>query len=237
MRPALKYLLFFFLMATIFSCHRDEGPAPDLGYGYFPDAVGKYVIYDVDSFVQDDPAGIDTVYKMQVKEMVESIYNDNQNRPTMRIERYKKFYNPSVPYSAMNWTFKDVWSANVTKTTAEKVEEGVRFVKLIFPVKESATWNGNAQNTLGQQDYKYIDVDMFTTVGASSFDSTLTVLQTDKENLIEKQYYQEMYARNTWMIYKKIIDVKSKTITGANIMNRITSGLICTMVYNSSGYQ
>ena len=46
-----------------FSCKKKDELPPDLGYNYFPNKVGKYVIYDVDSFYYNDfnvPLTIDT---------------------------------------------------------------------------------------------------------------------------------------------------------------------------------
>jgi hypothetical protein len=54
----------------------------------------------------------------------------------------------------MPWTVKDVW--NYTKQNYSR-SGGRRcsFHEIIFPVKEDATWNGNANNTLGEWEYEY----------------------------------------------------------------------------------
>ena len=80
----------------LFSCKKNNDAAPDMGYYYFPNQVGKYVVYDVDS-IYYDPFLMNPVthitppaeYKFQIKEKIESIYTDNQNRPTIKIIRYK----------------------------------------------------------------------------------------------------------------------------------------------------
>lgn len=213
-----KYFLFTITFLITFSCKKDKDPAPDLGYGYFPDAVGKYVIYDADSLIKEDGTSIkDTVYKFQIKEVIESVFYDNQSRPTLRIVRYKKNYNPTVPYSAMNWVLKDVWTANRTAATAEKVEEGVRFVKLIFPVKEGAEWNGNAQNNWAPCQYTYeawnyniISVNQSETVNGLNFDSVVTVQQININNFVDTKYSIEKYAKNVGLVYKQMILLKKQ---------------------------
>jgi len=117
----MKRIIALFLISSIFtfglfSCKKDKAPAPDMGYNYFPNQVGKYVVYDVDSFYYDNniptinynnnftTAKIDT-FKFQVKEKIQSIFTDNQNRPTIRLERYRKYYNPTTPYSSLLWGF------------------------------------------------------------------------------------------------------------------------------------
>ncbi len=236
MRSIGTYGIVLFMMAVT-GCKKEKNNLPDAGYSYFPDQPGTYVVYDVDSVVYDDFNNTVDTFRFQIKETIQSIYQDNSGRPTMRIERYKRKYNKNIAYNLIPWVLVDVWAANRTNTAAEKVEENIRYTKLAFVVQKEKKWNGNAQNTLGPQDYEYTDVDVPLSIGGASFDSTLTVLQQDHENLIEKQYYAESYARNTGMIYKKIIDVTSNTINSQYIMDRITSGLIYTMIYNSSGHQ
>ncbi len=138
----MKSLRHLFLLAVIFaaaisSCKKDAASKPDLGYNYFPGQVGRYIVYNVDSTFYDDFADSSRNYKFQLKEKIQSVFTDNQNRPAIRLERYVKYYNPAIAYSSMPWQLRNVWVENITATTAEKVEENIRFVKLAFPVKEN----------------------------------------------------------------------------------------------------
>jgi hypothetical protein len=204
-------LISLFLIALV-SCKKDT-QVLDVGYEYFPETIGKYVIYEGDSIIYDEEGNAphDTI-RFQVKEVIESIYTDNQGRPTMRIERYKKMYNDTLPYNNMPWILSDVWAANRTSTTAERVEENVRFIKLIFPVKEDQSWNGNAQNTLEEWPYEITSAHESETVNNLSFDSVAVVLQNDDENLVERKYGVEKYARDIGLIYKEylVLDKQKK---------------------------
>lgn len=249
MKPTFTGILLLTILASgIFSCKKD-GKVPDMGYNYFPDKPGRYVVYDVDSFFYDDFTGnIDTT-KFRLKEKIESIFTDNQGRPAIRLERYVKYYNDTIPYSDMNWTLRDVWMENKTKTTAEKVEENTRYIKLAFPVKESQRWDGNAQNTLGEETYEYYFYDQARVIGPMLFDSVLQVNQHDETNLIAKKYYIEKYARNVGLVYKQVIDIASQppdysppyeseslyVFYQQPIMNRVTSGVFYTITFNSAG--
>jgi len=240
-----KYLFYIGIISlALISCSRDEGPTPDFGYNYFPEQQGAFIVYDVDSIYYDEFNNSVDTFKFQLKEKVESFFYDNENRKTMRIERYIKNFNPSIPYSSMPWTLKNIWMANKTTKTAEKVEENIRYIKLVFPVKDAQVWNGNAQNTLDQWNYMYAFIDRKRTIGNTTFDSVLQVTQFDdkQQNLVQHQYYIELYARNIGLIYKRVIDVKSQpgspippNFFQTPIMQRITSGLQYTMTYNSSG--
>ena len=172
----IKYIfLFSFLSAiSLYSCKKDKPTetTQDFGYNYFPDEVGNYIIYTVDSIHYDDAGNFphDTT-RYLLMEKNESIFYDNTNRPTVRMERYKKYYNDSIPYDAMQWVLTDVWTANKTTTTLEKKEENIIFLKLIFPVKLGKIWNGNSYNSLSPQDYEIISADQPDIMNSISFDS------------------------------------------------------------------
>ncbi|MCE3279960.1 MAG: hypothetical protein K0S44_2151 [Bacteroidetes bacterium] len=248
-------MFFSILFCGISSCSKDPGPNPDLGYNYFPDQVGRYVVYTVDSFYYDasaNPPIIDTI-KFQIKEKIQSVYTDNEGRPTMRLERYIKYYDPLVPYSNMSWTLKDVWSQNKTLRTAEKVEENLRYIKLAFPIKEAQEWNGNAQNSQDAQNYFYAFFDQARTIGNIKFDSVLQVTQQNESSLVHLKYNEEKYARNVGLIYKRGINIESQPPSSWNslpfgsdsltlffdklILTRITSGTQYTMTVNSYGIE
>ena len=181
---------------VFFSCKHEKDSPRDVGYGYFPTNPGHWVLYAVDSTHYDSFAHTKTFYHYLIKELIESTFMDNQNRPTQRIERYET-------YDTLPTYLKDVWVSNLTSTSAEKVEENIRYVKLIFPVADGQTWNGNAYNTLGQQDYKYDNVFAPYSINGLSFDSTVTVIQDKDTNMVTVKDESEIYAKNVGMIYKK----------------------------------
>ncbi len=219
----LTSLLFLVILFSVgfFSCKKDPDKAPDMGYNYFPDQVGRFVVYDVDSIYYDEN-NIDAAthiapsieFKFQVKEKIESIYTDNQNRPTIRLERYVKYFDGNVPYSQMPWIFRNVWAENKTATTAEKVEENIRYIRLSFPVKASQTWNGNAQNTQDAINYSYSSIDQPLNLGLLAFDSVMQVTQQDETTLISKKYSIEKYCRKVGLIYKEYLNIESQPPSG-----------------------
>ena len=171
MRQIIILLFLLVVIASgIFSCKKD-GKVPNMGYNYFPDKQGMYVVYDVDSFYYDDFNDVVDTTKFLLKEKIESIYTDNQGRPTIRLERYVKYYDTLVPYSSMPWTLRDIWAENKTASTTEKVEENQRYIKLAFPVKEAQTWDGNAQNNLGADNYSYYFYDQARNIGPGQIEA------------------------------------------------------------------
>ena len=183
----------------IVSCKKDDPVKVDLGYGYFPVEVGSWIIYDVDSTVWNDfeVPSIVTNYQYQIREVIESVFVDAEGREVLRLERYKR--NGETD----SWVIKDVWTVNRTVTTAEKVEENERFIKLTFPVRLAIIWDGNAANSQDEWDYQYTEVDAARTIGGIMFDSTLTVAQQDFNTWVTYDFFEEYYARNVGMVYKK----------------------------------
>jgi hypothetical protein len=89
----------------------------------------------------------------------------------------------------------------------EKVEEDVRFIKLIFPVKDAREWNVNALNSLGSRTYTYENAHKAYTNGTLNFDSTVTVRNIDPENLVSEYRNTEMFATNVGLVYKNEVNV------------------------------
>jgi hypothetical protein len=204
-------VLFSVILIVAVSCKKEKSQGVNFEYNYFPNTVGKYVIYDVDSiYCSSFDYKIDTI-RYQLKEIIQSIFLDNSGRPTQRIARYIKPYNDSAA-----WTLRNVWTANLATTDAERVENNVRYVKLIFPVVLNSSWNGNAFNTLGSANYNYTTVDQPKAIGTSYFDSVLTVSQINSATLISDSLYVEQYAKNVGLVYKEVIAVND---TSSSIQN------------------
>lgn len=239
----LNHIIVFVAFFAFISCKKNKTEdIPDVGYAYAPTQIGKYVVYDVDSAYYDDFKMDTTYYKYRIKEKLEETFTDNQGREAIKLLRYIKKYNPNVSYDNIPWTVKDVWNYTKTATTLEVVEEDVRFTKLIFPITDGATWNGNAQNTLGEWEYKYNYFDRTETINGTTFENVLFVEQKDdkSKNAIRRQYYVEKYAKNIGLVYREIKDLYSNTIkvVGGVIVpveQRIEKGVIYKLTYVTHG--
>jgi hypothetical protein len=231
-----QYYCVFAILVLFFSCKKDTTiPPPDLGYNYYPGTIKSYIIYDVDSIVYDQVKGDTLKFKFQIKEVMDSLITDNQNRPTIKLIRYKKIYSPTTPYSAMIWTLQDVWVANITKTDVEVVEENIRYTKLAFPARNGLSWNGTVHADTTECDYSYTTFDSPLTLNGNPFSKTLTVMQHLDTNALYYQNYYEQYARNVGLIYKQIVNYNYlQDVNGAH-RGKIIGGLYYVMTVNSYG--
>jgi hypothetical protein len=193
-------MILFFMLS---SCKKDEvihtdGPS----YWYAPTDTGQWILYDVDSTYYSvfttPPA---THYSFQILERIDSTYIDNQGRPTQRLERYRRD-SVNAP-----WSEPSAWSATLTLSAYERVEENIRYVKLGFPINLNTRWNGNAYNTGNYDEYYYDDVHAEYYHGTFYFDSTLIVQRGQPPNAIERKNGKEVFANHVGMIYKEYYDL------------------------------
>ena len=196
-------------LLALCACIKKEVPANEslLGLEYYPTEQGKFVIYDVDSTVYID-LPIDTlVYKYRIKEKLADSFTDNEGNPAIRLERYIKMYDPNKSYDSIPWTIKEVWMVNADKRSVQVLERSVRYTKLIFPIQEKASWNGNAKNTIGEWDYIYDYIDRKETINGKTLDIVLQVKQKELRTQISLEKYYEKYAKGIGLVYREIVDV------------------------------
>jgi len=192
-------------LLNLLSCKKQtESISVDLGYEYFPNTIGNYVIYQVDSLYYNDFTSTIDTFNFQMKEKITENFNDLSQRVTQRIER---FYRKN---ESDDWLLKDVWFANRTANSAEKVEENIRFVKIIFPLKLNNIWNGNRFNNLGEQNYSLSKLHEKFNLDNLKFDSIVYITQENDSNLIEKKIAYEVYAKHIGLVYKKQINIFDK---------------------------
>ncbi|MBS1647559.1 MAG: hypothetical protein JST67_09490 [Bacteroidetes bacterium] len=190
--------LIAFCLGFILSCKKDVvATPPDLGYNYYPGTIKSYIIYDVDSIIYRQVQGDTLSFHFQIKEVMDSLITDNQNRPTIKIIRYKR------QYSSPNWILQRVWVANKNTTDVEVVEENIRYTKLAFPAGAGKQWNGLAwADSTPVQNYIYANYDVPLTLNGNYFSKSLTVNQLYAGNKLYYQNFYEQYARGVGLICK-----------------------------------
>ena len=233
------------LLFLLAGCKGEDPITIDFKYDYYPLEIGHWISYDVDSITYDDfttPVTVDTA-SFQVREYVESIYMDLDNRETYRIE--KQIRNNS----AQNWIIDDAFQVNLLPTNLQKVEYDFRYIKLIFPPRANETWDGNLYiDVIDNPQYEYLDRDRYDweyvyesvdepfEINGFSFDSTLTVIQIDDENAFEKKYSKEIYAKHVGMIYREFIILETQLPpTGVPFEERAELGFIIRYTINDYG--
>lgn len=192
---------------------------------YQPLEIGAWWIYDVDSITYNDftdPVTVDTI-KFQLKEEITDTFTDQAGDFNYRLERFKKFYNDSVPYSSLSWKVSDIWFISEKGKNIERVEENNRYVSLQNPVRSATIWNGNAFNFKESWDYNYQKLEK----PYGNFANTITVNQLQEDNLvIIYQLYEEVFAKGVGMVNRTRIDVESQDLSDPTIpvLDRVEKG-------------
>ncbi len=181
---------------------------PSLSMNYFPTERGLYIEYEVDStyHAENDNNNDDSVYSYHfyLKDVIDSAYIDLAGMVNQIVLRYR------TSDLALPWSLTDVWTQNLSASSAYRTEDNIKFHKLAFPISDNTTWNINDANTLTEEfafyDY-FHEADNFNGI---NFDSTLSVIQVDENNYVETIYGNEKYAAGVGLIYLERKDLGKK---------------------------
>lgn len=194
----MKKILFILIPLFFFTfCKKKEkAEAVNFHYDYMPTNIGQWNEYEVTEIIHTS-TGVHDTNNYYLREIVTEEITPNK----YRLERFWK------NDLSDNWTIKDVWTREKTNSIFQQTEENVNYTKLIFPIKANQYWNGNAYNSQEELNYEYDLVHQAYTLDNLNFDSTVTVIQLDNVNAIEYQKAEEVFAKNTGLIYKSNKDL------------------------------
>jgi len=196
--PVITCVLVLSLLFSSCSKKEVDYEAIDLGYDYFPNLVGSYVIYEIDSTYY----GIqEQSFNYQIKEVLAEGFLDDAGEPAVRVERYRR------NFSAQPWILAYTWTQKRTGTTAERVENNQRYIKLEFPIEEGGTWYSNAYNSQPAWLSIYKNVNKSIDIGLLEFGESLMVEQRNVVNLVDQEIFYEVFAKGVGMILKRNTDV------------------------------
>jgi hypothetical protein len=196
---------------------------------YLPLQVGKYITYRLDSTVFTNFGTVTVVNSYQEKHVIDSKFIDASGRGSYRIFRFLRDTAGNKP-----WAPAGTYSITPTDNTIEVIENNLRFVKLVMPIKQDNTWKGNHylpddafvslytfNNDFGMQDwdYNYSSIDKSLAVKGKTYNNVLTVdVIDDVFNANESNasvlnpgvigyvnHLQDNYAKGIGLIYQEFI--------------------------------
>lgn len=185
------------LLLFLASC--DSTVDPDLlepGYAFFPTEPGSYREYAVVEINYRNTGEIDTLRFLLREEtgQPDTIAGD-VIFPLRRLSRAD---------STVTWELDSVWSFRRTATQAVQTENNQPFVKLVFPVEEGKTWDGNAFNTRDAEQYEMVNLNQGFNQNSLSFARTVTVIQDDLNDPITGQNLRsEIFAENVGLVTRE----------------------------------
>lgn len=189
------------LLAVLPGCESDDAIPPDAGARYFPIGRGVYQIYTVEEVHYAGAASpLKLTYEL-LTEVVDS-FPSAGGTYTYVIHRSKRVMNSE------DWQLLDTWSVRRDGNSIILSEGNTAYVKLRFPLKEGNTWNGNAFNSLGEDQYTLRHVRQPFQANDFSFSSTVTVEQEfNEDRIVFRDERKEVYAEDVGLVYREIVQL------------------------------
>ena len=197
MKKQNNFIILFLIIIS--SCKPINYVNEDYHSKYFPIGLNQEKEFLVTN-INHSSFGKDTV-TYYLKEVISEKFLNLEGDSAYRIERFWK------TDSIDNYEIKDIWVANKSLNFAQLVEENIRFTKLIFPFDVNVVWDGNAFNNQQSQEYRIESINIPYNVNGLSFDSSITVIQNYKSNLLEYENSKEIYVIGVGLVYKEEIEV------------------------------
>ena len=201
----MKKQLFFLVILTLcLCCKKNTDSVPELtGKDYFPTDSGRYWIYAIHEIKYNSDT-IDTTYQRK-----DIIFDAFTYQNTTIYELYR-FYKPN---NVSDWALQpdSVWSFTINQNQITSKESNVEFVRLVFPLSNGETWNGNAKNIALRDDYTVSNFNKPYTVGLFYFPQTVNIIEEHSLNIVYKDYRNRIYAKNIGLVYKNYEQLNFKT--------------------------
>ncbi|MEZ5043512.1 MAG: hypothetical protein R2828_26685 [Saprospiraceae bacterium] len=215
MKQAIPLLLSLSFLLHL-SCNKREIETPntDFGYDYYPLNVGQFWEYTVDSIIYRPAIGgirKDTFHSF-LREIVVDTFRDNTQLLNFRVEQFTR-RSADLP-----WQIRNVFTMARDEINAFRVEDNLRFVKMVFPVKVDKHWSGtNYFDELTEVVVGGNKLEMFkgwestimsdsetVQTGGLGFDAVLKIQIADFNSFIESREGVEYYAKNVGLVSRSI---------------------------------
>ena len=204
---------------------------------YFPVNLGQMHVYQVDSVEYDEAVSgtITFVSTTFVRERLIDTFSDLENRMSYKLERAER-KSETDP-----WKVTDIWVLTKTDKRVERVEENLRYIKMVFPFDQGTVWDGHSlmddEVTIeirGEElelfkswdDYYVESIEAKSVLGIE-YNDVAKIVHAASENVIELRESTEYYAPNIGLIEKRmrILDTQN-TDTAFSFEDRAEKGFI-----------
>ncbi len=218
----------FVLLTMLFSCNKTKTVSGDPTKNYFPIRLGAYVSYEVDSTIYMSDSCKQYETRTQVKYAIDDTFRDAQNRLSYIMNVYTRWNDltPWASHGTILITPDTIYPtilpppAGVPTSCILMNQDGNTIQKMVFPMQEGITWDGNqfvnyldgTNNYLKNWMYTYENVGKNYNNGKINFEKTATVLETDQsvnyphlDSAVSayRIYSKSVYGYNVGMIYRE----------------------------------
>lgn len=191
-----KFLVF---SALAVACEDREPITGTSSDTWFPLQTGFYQIYAVAGKLYAPGQPEPDLFQYELMTEVVDSFPSGQDEYTFVIHRSERGAESSP------WEPLDTWSVRTDDHQVVVAEGNMSYVKLTFPVREHSRWNGNAFNTLGDDEYEMQGIGEPMQLNGMTFERTLTVEQERNEDMIVfMDVRNEVYASGAGLVYMEV---------------------------------
>jgi hypothetical protein len=222
----MRHIFLLLVFWSFASCTREveTGQQPELEAErlteLMPLQTGKYITYRLDSLVFTALGTKSEIRGFAVKYLIDTIFKDNLGQNSYRVLRF-------INDSLASGTWQPAGTGYITPypDRIETVEDNLRTIALVKPVREGTAWKGNLHLSSNPYGLSFTDMQqwVFTygaegpeTIGGKRLDAVRMVLQSDKRlNALYDRPIQDTlighnitsvagYAKNIGLVYKEL---------------------------------
>jgi hypothetical protein len=210
----MKVLLPFICFLLLVSCESESIDAStlDRGEDYYPLVSGKYVEYKYDSVFYFNNGLNKVPTSGFLKEEIGKVISQTNFESKYELLRYWKRRQQDA------WTLSEIESITKTKDKIIVTDENLPFMRMVFPVKEKATWAGNSLfneditikiygedlKLYSNWDYLFSAVGKPYTFNTKKFDNCAEVIEVDKSTPLSKRYSRAVYAKGIGQLEREV---------------------------------
>ncbi len=184
---------------------------------YFPIKSGKSITYRLDSTIFNGPNNNIISRSYTVRDVYDTTLLDNLGKISYLFKR--SIRNTS---DTTKWDLLLTYRVSIDSSKISVIENNLRFIKLVSPLREGLTWKGNSfinasDNTglsyLEGWEYTYGKPNESQLINRLPFNETINVFQRndtignpfDKKQYSSIVYSKEIYAKEVGLVYKELL--------------------------------
>lgn len=193
-------IIVIFLLLVFISCSKDKLPTDEANPDFSPLSVGQFAEYHVERTKYSITSSPEIKHFI-TRQIISDSFKDVNNQLIYKTDYFALNNNVDwkLDSNSTNW-----------QTTGKMVgqENGQAIVKLIYPLSDGLSWNGNMFNAMDNQKYVVTELGKPYQTELFYFPNTVTIIRQDDSTLLSKNSYTEIYALNVGLIRREKVSLQ-----------------------------
>ena len=179
-------------------CGAEDVALTDEGVDYYPIFVDSAKVYQVEETIYNLLGAETKVYQLR-EAIVDSLVSAS-GEVSFILRREKR------TTATDQWRIDSLWSVRKNERLVVVTENNVPLVKLSFPVKNGASWDGNAYNGMSAHPYVFGEVETTLLKAVNAGNPLIKVVIADEpQNLVRRDQRYEIYEKGVGLIEKNYV--------------------------------